>query len=424
MNLSLKKRIAISFILANIVVLVMTSTVFYFLDSLNQDIEGITLQSNRISTLNDEIRISVVLLLKYQRRILTDKRERAETVEKINNLCEVFSTQLHRLASHFGEDSDVNKIVNRMLGQIDSIKAVSSKAIYENINRRDTEGVSRMASIGDIADKILEFFTDLQDILNKLSQAGDKNIKQIINETKRLMMVILIIGFCAGILLNLVIPAKIALPFKKIRDAIRELQDCNFDVSIYYNQNDEIGEIAREMNKMIHSFKIFDELRSDRIMVENRKFDTLANLVKKPVLLANSEGKLIYMNNKLYSLLQVQSVEVIGKDMSDTIMPNSIISTFELAIKRRAKIENVEIIIPVKKPEKSDDAEFDSQAFILDEDAQSKYVKPEEQMEKENEKEKAVQEVIFSGYANVIPIRGKDSSLDYYLMVLSVEAFS
>ena len=49
--------------------------------------------------------------------------------------------------------------------------------------------------------------------------------------------VTLIIGFLGTIILGLVVPGKIALPFKKIKDAIRELQECNFDVSIYYNQN-------------------------------------------------------------------------------------------------------------------------------------------------------------------------------------------
>ena len=38
-----------------------------------------------------------------------------------------------------------------------------------------------------------------------------------------------------------------------------------------------------------------------------------------------------------------------------------------------------------------------------------------------NDEEEA--EIIFNGYANVIPVRGKDSSLDYYLMVLSTEVF-
>ena len=33
-------------------------------------------------------------------------------------------------------------------------------------------------------------------------------------------------------------------------------------------------------------------------------------------------------------------------------------------------------------------------------------------------------EILFKGYANVVPIRGKQSSLDYYLMVLSHELFT
>ena len=92
---------------------------------------------------------------------------------------------------------------------------------------------------------------------------------------------------------------------------LRNYKNVNFDVSIYYAQDDEIGEIAGEMNKMIHNFKLFDELKVDRISMENRKFEALANIVKKFVLVANPKGELVYMNNKLYSLLQLQSGDVL-----------------------------------------------------------------------------------------------------------------
>jgi nitrogen fixation/metabolism regulation signal transduction histidine kinase len=232
------------------------------------------------------------------------------------------------------------------------------------------------------------------------------------------MMIVLIIGFLGTIILALVIPGKIALPFKKIKDAIRELQDCNFDVSIYYSQDDEIGEIAREMNKMIHSFKVFEELRTDRISIENRKFDALANLVKKPVMVANADGKLIYMNNLLYSLLQCQSEDVLGKDMTDTVIPKSIIESYELAIKRRSKIDNAQILIPAKVhevEEVSGDKELPKNGKGGDKEVAHDEI---------DDAEPKTQENIFEGYANVIPIRGKESSLDYYLMVLSPEVFT
>jgi hypothetical protein len=85
--------------------------------------------------------------------------------------------------------------------------------------------------------------------------------------------------------------------------------------------------------------------------------------------------------------------------MQDTLIPNSISEAYELALKRRSKIENSEIKILEKK-------------------------NVEEKDEKTGEVEdKEVEEIIFEGYANVIPIRAKESSLDYYMMVLSEEIF-
>ncbi|EQC44685.1 HAMP domain-containing protein [Bacteriovorax sp. Seq25_V] len=400
MNLSLRNRVTTSFFLAAMIVILLAFIVFYHLDSLNKEIESITDKSNKVSLLTDEIRITAVSILKYQRRVLT-KKPTPELIDKILNLCESFTSQLQRLDTHYNEP-EVKKIVGQMLSYVDSLKLVLGKA---SLFHRDNIG---MTSIGDLADKILDAFSEFQDIQFFQNVERDKKIKKIINETKRKMMITLIIAFLWTIILGLVIPGKIALPFKKIKDAIRELQDCNFDVSIYYSQDDEIGEIAREMNKMIHSFKIFEELRADRIAVENRKFDVLANMVKKPVLLANAKGELIYLNNHVYSLLQIQSEDCIGKTMKDTLIPESIIETYELAIRRRSKIENSQISI-LKKEEVSDLEEKISIKSDLDSEGQ---IKDEEEKEPE---------YVYQGYASVIPIRGKESSLDYYLMVMSKE---
>ncbi|MCF8057711.1 MAG: hypothetical protein K9K67_00330 [Bacteriovoracaceae bacterium] len=412
MNLSLRGRVTWSFIIANIVVLALTFIVFHYLNNLNKDIESITVKSNRVALLTDEIRISAVSLLKYQRRILTNKPT-PQQVDKIINLCEGFTSQLHTLDSLY-QNPDAKKVVGQMLSYVDSLKLVLSKGALFN------RGGMGMTTIGELSDKILDSFSEFQDIQYFETVERDKKIKKIISETKRHMMIVLIIGFLFTIILALVIPGKIALPFKKIKDAIRELQDCNFDVSIYYSQDDEIGEIAREMNKMIHSFKIFEELRADRISVENRKFDALANLVRRPVLVANASGSLIYLNNQSYSLLQVQSEDVIGKEMAETVVPLTIIDTFELALKRRSKIENNEIKILAKHQE-DEDGRLDAK----DSDKEINLVEGEviEAPNGEGPEEKEP-EYIYVGYANVIPIRGKESSLDYYLMVLSKEVFT
>lgn len=388
MQLSLKRRVATSFIIANIVVLVMGFTVFFFLDSLNTQISNITVNSNKISLLTDEVRISAVSILKMQKKIITSNPT-SEDLKRLENLCEGFQSQLQRLDSFYTE-VEAKKIISKMQGYVDALKTVVSKS---SLFYRDGEGIS---TINELTDKILEAFSEFQDIQYFQNEQRDKQVKSIIGETRRNMLITLIITFLGTILLSLVVPGKIAMPFKKINDAVRELQDCNFDVSIYYDQDDEIGELARELNKMIINMKRFEQLRTDRISVEHRKFDTLANMIKKNIMIANAKGELIYMNNPMYATLELQSDDVINKNITDTLIPDSIVETFELAIKRRSKIENAEITIPKRKK-------------VID-PATGEYIFEET-------------EEVFQGYANVIPIRAKESNLDYYMMLISKEVF-
>jgi len=385
MNISLKNRISGSFILANFMVLAIGFTVFYFLNSLNKQIEDITNNTNQVSLLTDEVRISAVSILKMQKKILTNQATE-EDLDKLNALCDGFHSQLQRLDSFYNE-VEVKTTIAKMIGYVDSLKTVLSKVSVSN--KRDKAGIN---TIGELADKILDAFSEFQ------NEQRDKQIKTIISETRRYMLIVLIITFLITILMSLVIPGRIALPFKKINDAVRELQDCNFDVSIYYNQDDEIGELASEINKMISNMKYFEELRSDRISVEHRKFDILANMIKKNVLIANANGELIYLNNQMYKILNVESEDILSKKMEDTSIPDSIKEAYELALKRRAKIDNAEIIITHKvKTEMQDD--------------EGETIEVEKEVE------------VFNGYANVIPIRAKESSLDYYMMILSPEMF-
>lgn len=392
MNLSLKRRIAVSFVFANVMVLIIGFTVFYYLNTLNDQIKNITSNTNQISLLTDEVRISAVSILKMQKKILT-KKAKNEDLDNLISLCNNFHSQLESLDAFYSE-VQIKKIISTMTSYVDSLKILLSKVSLNNY--RDTAGLQ---AIGELADKILDAFSEFQDIQYYQNEKRDKQLEDIIGETRRYMLIVLIITFLFTILLSLVIPGKIALPFKKINDAVRELQDCNFDVSIYYDQDDEIGELAKGLNKMISSMKNFEALRTDRISVEHRKFDILANLIKKNVLIANASGEIIYLNHQLYTMLNIESDSVIDKNIADTLIPNSIKEAYDLALKRRAKIDNAEIVITQKKTIEQENAETGE---------------PEEV---------EVDQEVFNGYANVIPIRAKESSLDYYLMVMSEEMF-
>src|SRR5665647_872035 len=137
MQLSLKRRVGLSFITATLVVLAMGFTVFFFLDSLNNQISTITINSNKISLLTDEVRISAVSILKMQKKILTTQPS-SEDLKRLENLCEGFQSQLQRLDSFYSE-VEAKKIISRMQGYVDSLKTITSKS---SLFYRDGEGIA------------------------------------------------------------------------------------------------------------------------------------------------------------------------------------------------------------------------------------------------------------------------------------------
>ncbi len=393
MNLSLKQRIVLSYVIAVISILVLSLINFFYLEDLHRSLmkstHGLKSESNLVHEVTQNylsLRQSISATLKMR------NKNTAINIEHVENLLKTIEQQLKNNVQYF-EDQAIRDLFKKILLDFSSLKEL----VIQNI-------ISSKAITPSSSETLLTYLDDLGVSLGKLNEEvyrlvliREQEIDKDINETKRVMLIILIIGFLSLILVAMVIPARVTFPFKKITDAIRELQECNFDVSIYYNQKDEIGELSLELNKMISSIKTFEEFRADRISVENRKFDTLAYSVKKHVIVCDAKGVVTYVNGPLYSLLELSSEDLLHKHYDETLISDSMKEALSIALKRRTKVENAEVFI-------------ESETSSL-----------EENVNGEDVSHKISKNIIFQGYATIFPVRGKESSQDYYLMVLSKE---
>jgi len=383
MNFSLKRRIQVAFMCSFIIVLVMGLSSFYFLDKLNDDIQNKMASLNVESSLSDALRTSTLDILKIQRNF-SNKKATNSDIKRLQNTLENLSSQLKRMGSVY-KKSEMKESITQKAIIVKKFTDFITKS--DNLNQNTNPLV--IETIRDYSDEVLNSYSDIVDKKFNIVQEKEVQIRTRVKQTKNHMLWTLLLTALGTLLISLIIPQRVSLPFRKISEAIRELQEGNFDVSIYYKQNDEIGELSKDINKMIANLKRFEELRTDRILVELRKFDILANLVKKNVIVANAEGELVYLNNSLYSLLNIKSDDVLQKNIKETILPESVKNVYEIALKRKTKIENEEV-------------EFSTKRIVDDE----------------------LKEGEFKGFANIIPIRGKESLLDYYIMIISKEMFT
>lgn len=401
MNLSLKQRIVLSYVIAVVAILILSLINFFYLEELHQTLlkatHGIKSESNVVHELTQNY-------LSLRQQLSTSLRKASKfsptTVDSIENLLNTIDQQLDQNVQHF-DDQHIKDIFKKISADFSAIEGLIHQVIYSSKTLTNISTESLMTYLDDLGGKL----GGLNEEVYRLLQLRESQIDRNINETKRVMLIILIIGFLALILVAMVIPARVTFPFKKITDAIRELQECNFDVSIYYNQKDEIGELSHELNKMILGIKKFEELRTDRISVENRKFDALANSVKKYVVVCDSKGHIVYVNAPLYSLLELSTEDLIQKHYDESLLSDSIKEALEIAVKRRTKVENAEVII-------------ETLVSAL-EQGQS-----EEVEKSELQGHQVGKQTLFKGYSTVYPIRGKESSQDYYLMILSKDLFA
>ncbi len=194
MNLSLKKRIAISFIIANIAVLVLSFVVFHFLHNLNKNIDSVTNKSIRILSLTHDVRISTLEILKTQGVILVNKKRLPGSIDRLRNKLKIIKVQLQNLEL-LNKNLDGQKELTELLAYITSLEIVLKKS---SSFHKDTVGLRK--SVGDFFENILNVFTKLQELQDTQTLRRDEEIREIIKVTKKKMMFTLIIGFFATIL--------------------------------------------------------------------------------------------------------------------------------------------------------------------------------------------------------------------------------
>lgn len=101
--------------------------------------------------------------------------------------------------------------------------------------------------------------------------------KYNLRETHQIYILIIItLIFCViiGSILMFLVTKRIVNPIKYISDVTKEVSKGNFDISIDYESDDEIGVLAKNFNIMISELKNMEYLRKDFISNVSHEFKT------------------------------------------------------------------------------------------------------------------------------------------------------
>jgi PAS domain S-box-containing protein len=103
-------------------------------------------------------------------------------------------------------------------------------------------------------------------------------------------------------------------PAEKLTDTVRKLGRGFLDVRAAINSNDEIGELAREFNRLAERLQKYEELNIEKLIYEKRKSEAIAGTISDPIIVMDRESRILLMNQLAENIFDVSEEASIGQE--------------------------------------------------------------------------------------------------------------
>lgn len=193
-----------------------------------------------------------------------------------------------------------------------------------------------------------EFFTSTSARLSTIfahrreEMAGHRTkIDKLFGRAQQNQILIIFVVLIGGIFLAIFMPYRAVMPVRKMLDAFHEAWECNLSARLPAHGHDELGDLARNFNRMMTQLEELDEMKVKRIAFERRRFEVLANSLNIGVIMATIEGKIIFLNASAYRVFDLTSTQVVNKDIEVVPLPEDLKEMFREVMASKQRMEDL-----------------------------------------------------------------------------------
>lgn len=205
------------------------------------------------------------------------------------------------------------KYVNNVINLVDKL--------INNAKQQDINNVTK-ESIIDLSKEYKLKFMKLVHILKNIEQRNNKmklyrtQLNQIITrkidyideeifEFSKIEFVSYSLLFCSFLITSFMMYRRVLNPISELKDKTKSISNGNFNDSVIYDKNDEIGDFAKSFNIMLDKFLISrNELEELNYQLESKVKERTKSLQNEVEMRKLSEKKLEKYNSEIKSLLE------------------------------------------------------------------------------------------------------------------------
>jgi nitrogen fixation/metabolism regulation signal transduction histidine kinase len=200
-----------------------------------------------------------------------------------------------------GRDS-LRAAAARIAGEI-SVPIPGYRAVNDSIRTLQVAmGAQTDSIIGHARRRVVQH----RDRARQLATWGQRNILTV------LLLVVIVLVW-----LIVILPRRAVLPIKRISNALRRVEEGNLDIRIQLRSRDELGQLARQLNRAFGYLREFDARKVSRILQLEKRFKLLVNDISEGVIVTDRTPNIIIANPAVEELLDTKASEAQGKRLRD-----------------------------------------------------------------------------------------------------------
>ncbi len=196
-------------------------------------------------------------------------------------------------------------LLNRVEQNIQLTQLITSRSttFYQEL----TEKASQIISLGEkIIFRANQRIADNKNRILRLAARSQRNIITAIMLVSVLLIYLIIR-----------LPNSMVLPIKRIAHALNRAEQGDLNIRVTVNTNDELGDLARQINRVFARLRVFDEKKANHILELEHRFRLLAGNIKEGVLLVDRLQQITFANPAVQPLLGTDYTNAIGRSLKE-----------------------------------------------------------------------------------------------------------
>lgn len=171
------------------------------------------------------------------------------------------------------------------------------------------------------------------------------SVKRTLWSIRKVVLLGFLFAVCLAVLLGSILASRTIEPINRMIHISRKFSEGDFGRRIIQVPRDEIGELARALNKMAQDIE--DKIRE--VKIQNQRLEAIFNSMVEGVLVVNGSGRIVSINPTVERMFGIEKDKAEGRLLLDAIRNNDMGSIVSSALdSAKAVSAEIELVYPVK----------------------------------------------------------------------------